>query len=119
MNQAVSFRETLRRLAVIDESFLASRAGLGLGRTETRALDPKTVALLRLAASVATGPSAVCLQWSAAQAMSAGATDDEIADVLLAIAPIAGLSRVVRAATHVATALDYDVAAALEEPDSL
>ena len=47
--------------------------------------------------------------------MAAGATDDEIADVLLVIAPVAGLGRVVCAAPDVATALGYDVAAALEE----
>ena len=39
----------------------------------------------------------------------------EIADVLLVIAPVAGLGRVVCAAPDVATALGYDVAAALEE----
>ena len=50
--------------------------------------------------------------------MAAGATDDEIADVLLVIAPFAGLGRVVCAAPDVAIALGYDVAAALEEPDS-
>ena len=37
--------------------------------------------------------------------------------MLLAIAPVAGLGRVVAAAPEVATALGYDVAAALEEPD--
>jgi hypothetical protein len=35
--------------------------------------------------------------------------------VLLAIAPVAGLGRVVSAAPEVATALEYDVEAALEE----
>jgi 4-carboxymuconolactone decarboxylase len=49
--------------------------------------------------------------------MSAGATDDEIADVLLAIAPVVGLGRVVCAAPDVATALGYDLGAALEEPN--
>jgi len=37
--------------------------------------------------------------------------------VLLAIAPVAGLGRIVAAAPEVATALGYDIAAALEEPD--
>jgi hypothetical protein len=46
-----------------------------------------------------------------------GATEDEIADVLVAIAPVTGLSRVVSAAPDVAVALGYDIAAALEEPD--
>ena len=90
-------------------------AGLGLGPAGTVALDGRTAALLRLAVSVALGSSAVCLEWSTARALAAGATDDEIADVLLVIAPVAGLARVVSAAPDVATALGYDVAAALEE----
>ena len=49
--------------------------------------------------------------------MAAGASEDEIADVLLAITPVAGLGRIVAAAPDVATALGYDVAAALEEVD--
>ena len=47
----------------------------------------------------------------------AGATQDEAADVLLAIAPMAGLGRVVSAAPNLAAALGYDVEAALEELD--
>jgi 4-carboxymuconolactone decarboxylase len=111
------FQETLRRLAMIDEGFVEDRAGLGLGLAGTSVLDPRTAALVQLAASVATGSPGVCLQWSAARAMGAGATHDEIADVLLAIAPVAGLGRVVCAAPDVATALGYDIALALEEEE--
>jgi 4-carboxymuconolactone decarboxylase len=111
------FAEILRRLTVIDEGFVESGAGLGLGAAGTVALDPRTVALLRLGASVAIGSSAVSLEWCATRAIAAGATDDEIAEVLLAIAPVAGLSRVASAAPDVATALGYDIASALEEPD--
>ena len=111
------FQETLRRLAMIDEGFVEDDAGLGLGPAETSALDPKTAALLHVAVLVAIGSPAVCLEWSAGRALAAGASEDEIADVLLAIAPVAGLGRVVAAASEVATALGYDVATALEEPD--
>lgn len=111
------FEEILRRLTVIDEGFVESGAGLGLGEGGTSALDPRTVALLRLGASVAIGSSAVSLEWCATRAMAAGATDDEIAEVLLAIAPVAGLGRIASAAPDVATALGYDIASALEEPD--
>ena len=108
------FQETLRRLAMIDEGFVEDDAGLGLGQVATSALDPKTVALLRVGASVAIGSSAVCLEWSAGRALAAGASEDEIADVLLAVIPVAGLGRVVTAAPDLATALGYDVWAALE-----
>src|SRR5271169_3220426 len=109
MEQTARFQETLRRLTMIDESFVKDEAGLGLGLAGTSALDPKTVALLRLGVSVAIGPTAVCLEWCAGRALAAGASEDEIADVLLAIAPVAGLSRVVAAAPEVATALGYDI----------
>ena len=117
LSEIVRFQETLRRLAMIDEGFVQDEAGLGMDQAATSALDPKTAALLQLGASVAIGSPAVCLEWSTARAMAAGASDDEIADVLLAIAPVTGLGRVVSAAPDVATALGYDIAAALEEPD--
>jgi len=117
MDQTAKFRETLRRLAMIDEGFVEGGAGLGLGPAGISALDPKTAALLRVGASVAIGSPGVCLEWSAGRALVAGATEDEIADVLLAIAPVTGLGRVVAAAPDVATALGYDIAAALEDPD--
>jgi 4-carboxymuconolactone decarboxylase len=117
MGQTVRFEETLRRLAMIDEGFVEEQAGLGLGLAGASALDPKTGALLRVAVSVALGSPTVCLEWSTGRALAAGATEDEIADVLLAIAPVAGLGRVVCAAPDVATVLGYDVAAALEETD--
>ncbi len=115
MGQTARFQEMLRRLAIFDEGFVP--AGSGFGPDEVLALDAKTAALLRLAAAVALGSSAVCLEWGTERALAAGATKDEIADVLLAIAPVAGLGRVVSAAPALATALGYDVEAALAEPD--
>ncbi len=50
-------------------------------------------------------------------ARAAGATDDEIVGVLIAVAPTVGLPRVVSAAPCVALALGYDVEAALEGSD--
>ena len=118
MRQAVRFREMLRRLAMIDESCLENQAGLALGLTEGSSLDSKTAALLRVGAAAAIGASPVCLEWSTGRALIAGASEDEIVDVLLAIAPITGLGRIVTAAPEVALALGYDTQAALEEPDN-
>ena len=112
------FQETLRRLSIIDEGFVENEAGLRFGFVNAPALDPKTAALLQAGVAVAVGSSAVCLEWSAGRALAAGATEDEIADVLLAVVPVAGLGRAVSAAPDVATALGYDIVAALEEPDN-
>jgi alkylhydroperoxidase/carboxymuconolactone decarboxylase family protein YurZ len=117
LGQTAKFQETLRRLAMIDEGFVEDQAGLGLDPAGPSALDPKTAALLRVGASVAIGSSAVCLEWSTGRALAAGASEDEIADALLAIAPVAGLGRIAAAAPDVAIALGYDIDAALAEPE--
>ena len=117
MDPTARFQENLRRLAMIDDGFIEGQARLGLALDTASALDPKTAALLQLGASVAAGSPGVCLEWSTTRALAAGASEDEIADVLLAIAPVTGLGRIVAAAPEVATALGYDIAAALEEPN--
>jgi 4-carboxymuconolactone decarboxylase len=116
VTETARFHDILRKLAIIDEVFVADQAQLGLGPAGTSALDARTAALLQLAVLVAIGSPGVCVEWSITRALAAGATDDEIADVLLVIAPVTGLGRVVCAAPIVATALGYDIAAALEEP---
>jgi alkylhydroperoxidase/carboxymuconolactone decarboxylase family protein YurZ len=113
----VTFQEILRRLAIIDERFVDDQAGLELGQSGSRVLDPKTEALIRVGALAAIGSSEVCLEWSTSRALAAGATEDEITGVLLAIAPVIGLGRVVGAASSVADALGYDLDAALGDPD--
>ena len=117
MDQTVRFQDNLRRLAMIDEDFVRDEVGFGLSPNGASALDPKAAALLQVAASAALGSSSVCVGWSVSRAVAAGADEDEIADVMLAIAPVIGLGRVAAAAADVALALGYDVAIAWEEPD--
>ena len=116
MGRVVRYQEILRRLAIIDDGFVEDPAGLGLGLAGARVLDAKTTALVQVGALAAIGSPAVWLEWSTTRALAAGATDEEIADALLVIVPVAGLGRVVAAAPEVATALGYDVAAALDDP---
>jgi aquaporin Z len=105
MGQTVRFHETLRRLAMIDETFVEDEARVGIDLSPAAALDAKTAALLQVGVSVAIGSPEVCLEWCTGRALAAGASEDEIADVLLAIAPVAGLGRIVAAAPGMATAL--------------
>lgn len=70
-----------------------------------------------LGVAVAIGSSSYCLQWSVSRALAAGASEEEITDSLLVIAPVIGLGRVVSAAPDLAAALGYDVEAALYDPD--
>jgi alkylhydroperoxidase/carboxymuconolactone decarboxylase family protein YurZ len=115
MGRTTRHQEILRRLAIIDDGFVDDQAWPGLAWD--RVLDPKTATLVQVGALAAIGSPAVCLEWSATRALAAGATEDEITDVLLAIAPVAGLGRVVDAVPGVADAFGYDIEAALEDRD--
>jgi 4-carboxymuconolactone decarboxylase len=116
MGQAASYQEILRRLAIVDEGFAGRSAGLVLGPPGGRILDPKVAALVRVAALAAIGAPEVCLEWSTSHALAAGATEEEVTGVLLAVAPVIGLGRIVGAAPGLADAFGYDIEAALEEP---
>ena len=99
------FQETPRRLAMTGEGFGEHPAGPGLDPAQASALDPKTAALLRAGVCAAMGSPAGCLPWSTGRAPAAGAGEDEIAGVLPATAPVAGLSRVACGAPDLAAAL--------------
>jgi 4-carboxymuconolactone decarboxylase len=114
-NRTTRYQEILRKLAIIDEGFVDDHASRGLGVPGACVLDSKTAALVRVGALAAIGSPPVCLEWSTTRALAAGAIEDEIIDVLLAIIPVIGLGRVVGAAPGVADALGYDIEAALHE----
>jgi alkylhydroperoxidase/carboxymuconolactone decarboxylase family protein YurZ len=111
------YQEILRRLAIIDEGFAGEQAGLALSLPGPSDLDPKVAALARVGALAALGSPDVCLEWSTSQALAAGASEDEVTGVLLAVAPVIGLGRVAGAAAGVADGLGYDIEAALEASD--
>jgi len=108
----VDYAERLRRLVINDACF----AGTGTGRTdvEPRNLDPKTLALVRLAALVAVGGAVPSYGAHADAAVNAGATAAEIVDVLVGVIPVVGLPAVVATAPKLALALGYDTSEALE-----
>ena len=104
--------EQLRRLAINDTAF----AELCLRDADSMpvGLDPKTHALIRLAALIAVGGSEPSFGAHADAAISAGASAAEIVEVLVGIVPTVGLPRVVEAAPKVGMALGYDVTGVFE-----
>lgn len=117
MGATVRFQEVLRRLAIIDESFVADHTGLTLDLPPSEMLNPKILALVRVGALIAIGSPCVCTEWSISGALAEGASEDEIVDVLLAIAPVVGLGKIVDAVPDIAEALGYDVETALMHRD--
>jgi 4-carboxymuconolactone decarboxylase len=110
--------ESLRRLALHDEQCIRSLLGIRLSGDKTAGLDPKTHALVRLAALIALGASGVSYGWAVDAALAAGATADEIVGTLIAVAPITGLARVVSATPAVARSIGYDIDRAFEALDN-
>jgi 4-carboxymuconolactone decarboxylase len=108
----LDYIERLRRLAINDAHFAEEGAG-GVG-AEPCELDPKTLALVRLAALVAVGGAVPSYGAQADAAVDAGATAAEIVDVLVGVIPIVGLPSVVATAPKLAMALGYDTNGAFE-----
>jgi 4-carboxymuconolactone decarboxylase len=97
--------ERLRRLAINDDHLAKDL----IGKAEVEEMDPKTCALIRLAALVAVSGAGASYGALADAAIDAGANPAEIVDVLIGVVPIVGLPCVVAAAPNVAMALGYDI----------
>ena len=100
--------DLLRRLSLNDETTLEGVLGSGVGDLETSELGAKTTSLVRLGALVATESADASYQWAVGVALASGASEEEIVDVLLAVAPIVGVARVNSAAPGLAQALGYE-----------
>jgi alkylhydroperoxidase/carboxymuconolactone decarboxylase family protein YurZ len=101
--------EYLRRLALNEEGALEAALGASLRGGQCVGLDGKTQALTRLAALIAMDSAPASYQWSVALAHAAGATDEEIVAVLVAVGPIVGAARVNAAAPEVAVAIGEEI----------
>ena len=111
----MEYKEHLRRLAVHDDEFVGSLTAQS--KATGSALDERTLALVRVAATIACDAATASVQHAVALALAVGATKEEIVATLEAVTPVTGTSRVVASAPKIALALGYDVEEALEELD--
>ena len=109
-------RQQLRRLALHDDALLAESAAEDCSFLDS-ALDERTAALLRIAATIAVDAAPSSFQRAVSHALAAGVSADEIVAALEAVTPVTGAARVVQCAPKIALALGYDVEAALERHD--
>ena len=106
---ALEYTEVLRRLAINDEHVIEDGAAAQFAK-----LDPKTLALVRLAALVAVGGTVPSYGAETDAAIGAGATAAETVGVLVGVVGVVGIPSVVAAAPRLALALGYDIDEALE-----
>jgi alkylhydroperoxidase/carboxymuconolactone decarboxylase family protein YurZ len=110
----LDYQERLRSIALSDDRFVASVLGMGQDTIRESGLDPKTHAMVKLAALVTVNAAPSSYIATAELALASGASVDEIVGILIAIAPTIGLGRAVAAAPDLGLALGYDVDAGLE-----
>jgi alkylhydroperoxidase/carboxymuconolactone decarboxylase family protein YurZ len=99
--------DLLRRLAASDERSL--QAILEPDCRSAPALDRDARALVQLSALLAADAVTASLRWAVDAAWAVGVDDVTLAQVLLAIAPVAGTVQTAASAPRLALALDVDL----------
>jgi 4-carboxymuconolactone decarboxylase len=100
---------TLRRLAVSDDRLVASTLAQSEPATGIGSRGEQMRPLFQLAALIAGDGTCASYQSVVASALAAGASVEEVVDVLLAVAGTVGGARVVAAAPLLARAVGFDV----------
>jgi 4-carboxymuconolactone decarboxylase len=110
LNAAVTdYDRTLSRLAVSDDRLVASVLAQSDPTIAGARRDQHMRPLFRLAALIASDGARASYQSVVESALTAGASVEEIVDVLLAVAGTVGSARVVAAAPSLARAVGFDV----------
>ena len=100
---------------LMDELDMATRLVVSEKKSESgHPLDDHTRALVVIGAALCSNSPTNRLRSLVEMAKTAGATEEEILGVLLAVAPAAGESRLVTVVPRISKALGYDVDRALE-----
>jgi 4-carboxymuconolactone decarboxylase len=96
---------TFRSIAIGDVDVIEATIGLRETHREATGLDGRTFGLVKIAALIALDAPPASYAWQVANALSEGATPEDILGVLRAVAPQVGGPRVVAAAPEVMLAL--------------
>jgi 4-carboxymuconolactone decarboxylase len=102
-----SYTDRLRQLAMATREL--EETGYGDSFDGKHELDSKSLALVRIAGLVAIGGAVPSFGAEAEAAVAAGASPEEIVDVLVGLIPVLGLPCVVTAAPRLALALGCDI----------
>jgi alkylhydroperoxidase/carboxymuconolactone decarboxylase family protein YurZ len=94
-------KDTLVGIATSDGNVLESALGLREGFREQTGLDPRTYALVKIAALIALDAAPASYAWQIANALDDGVEPEEILGVLIAVAPQVGGPRVVAGASEI------------------
>jgi alkylhydroperoxidase/carboxymuconolactone decarboxylase family protein YurZ len=109
-------RERLQQISDNDEAAIAELVAIRVAEAvDASDLDARTFALVNLAALIGVGGDESSYVMCVTAALDAGASVDEVTDVLTAVGPNVGVFKMVAAAEPLATALGIHLAAAVAE----
>ncbi|MEA2129568.1 MAG: 4-carboxymuconolactone decarboxylase [Solirubrobacteraceae bacterium] len=109
-------RDRLRDISENDDTAIGDLVSIRIAEAvDSSDLDSKTFALVNLAALMANGGDDASYVLWVTTATDAGASVDEITDVLTAVGPNIGVFKMVAAADPLATALGITLAAAADD----
>ncbi len=97
--------QTLTGVATGDVSLLEAALGLREAQMERNELDPRTFALVKIAALIALDAPPASYAWQIGNALNDGASPEDILATLKAVAPQVGGPRVIAAAPEIMLAL--------------
>jgi alkylhydroperoxidase/carboxymuconolactone decarboxylase family protein YurZ len=103
--------DVLIGVAQHDASALEGLFQARLDNLEASGLDPKTYAMVNIAALIAADAAPASYVFQVAFALEAGVSPEEILGLLVALNPTVGNVRIVSAAAELAFALDIDLEA--------
>jgi 4-carboxymuconolactone decarboxylase len=101
--------ETLAGVSAGDLAFLEAAVGLRESQLEATGLDPRTFALVKIAALIALDAPPASYAWQVANALEEGATPEDLLGVLRAVAPQVGGPRIIAAAPELMLAMGLDL----------
>ncbi len=104
-----NYEQVLRGLAANDETLIESLLKMQMQNLAASGLDPKTHALVRIAALIAIDAAPASFAWQVTIARESGATPEEMLGVMVALAPTVGMARVVETAPELAYALGINL----------
>jgi 4-carboxymuconolactone decarboxylase len=112
-------RDELRDISSNDDSAIAELVAIRVAEAvDASDLDPKTFALVNIAALIAGGGDEASYVFHVADALEAGASADEVTAVLTSVGPNVGVFKMVAAADPLATALGIGLATESGDSDS-
>jgi alkylhydroperoxidase/carboxymuconolactone decarboxylase family protein YurZ len=111
--------DELLSLALNDDAFVSSVLSQAGTSGSMSHLDPKSRALVRLAAMLALDATPACYVSVVEDAIDSGAGSDEIVGTLLTVGDVIGMARLVSAAPKLALAVGFDIDAALEQTSEI